>query len=80
MTDCQEVKEIHYPKYNSSKAYYDECRLPEGGYGGLLSITFREERHAAAFYDALELAKGPSLGTNFTLWSVNYIFRLNIQL
>jgi len=38
-----------------------------GGYGFLLSIRFVSPQKAVAFYDALATAKGPSLGTNFTL-------------
>ena len=63
------VKKVYYPKYNSSRKYYDECRTPNGGYGGLLSFTFHETPRAVAFFDRLETAKGPSLGTNFTLTS-----------
>ncbi|KAI9147891.1 Cystathionine gamma-synthase [Paramyrothecium foliicola] len=63
------VKALHYPKYNPSRPCYDACRLPNGGYGGLLSIVFNDPRQSQAFYDAIEIAKGPSLGTNFTLCS-----------
>ncbi len=35
----------------------------------MLSVTFHDSRQAVAFFDALETAKGPSLGTNFTLTS-----------
>lgn len=63
------VKSIYYPKYNPSRPHYDACRLPTGGYGGLLSIVFHRKAQAVAFYDALQVAKGPSLGTNFTLCS-----------
>jgi cystathionine gamma-synthase len=63
------VKEIYYPKYNASRVFYDECRTPNGGYGGLLSFTFHETAQAIAFHDRIETAKGPSLGTNFTLIS-----------
>ena len=63
------VKTVYYPKYNSSRCFYDDCRTPKGGYGGLLSVTFRDIKHAVAFYDRIETAKGPSLGTNFTLTS-----------
>ncbi|KAJ9134744.1 Cystathionine gamma-synthase [Pleurostoma richardsiae] len=63
------VKQIYYPKYNDSRKNYDACRLTTGGYGGLLSVTFHRKAQAMAFYDALETAKGPSLGTNFTLTS-----------
>lgn len=40
-----------------------------GGYGGLFSITFWSEAASQAFYDTLQCAKGPSLGTNLTLAS-----------
>ncbi|RBA15013.1 cystathionine gamma-synthase [Fusarium proliferatum] len=63
------VKSIYYPKYNDSKTHYENVRLPDGGYGGLLSVVFQQKEHAQAFFDALPLAKGPSLGTNFTLAS-----------
>ncbi|KAI1020812.1 hypothetical protein LB504_011838 [Fusarium proliferatum] len=63
------VKSIYYPKYNDSKPHYEKVRLPDGGYGGLLSVVFQQKEHAQAFFDALPLAKGPSLGTNFTLAS-----------
>ncbi|KAI0542450.1 pyridoxal phosphate-dependent transferase [Xylaria digitata] len=63
------VTKVYYPKYNASRPNYEACRLPKGGYGGLLSCTLQTKAHAVAFYDALETAKGPSLGTNFTLTS-----------
>ncbi|KAI1462962.1 PLP-dependent transferase [Daldinia caldariorum] len=63
------VTNVYYPKYNESRPNYEACKLPTGGYGGLLSCTLKTKAHAMAFYDALETAKGPSLGTNFTLTS-----------
>ncbi|KAI1820521.1 pyridoxal phosphate-dependent transferase [Xylaria intraflava] len=63
------VTEVYYPKYSASRPNYEACRLPKGGYGGLISCTLKTKAHAVAFYDALETAKGPSLGTNFTLTS-----------
>ena len=63
------VKQVNYPKDSDTKQYYDACRLPDGGYGGLLSATFHSIEDAAAFYDHLDTQKGPSLGTNFTLSS-----------
>jgi cystathionine gamma-synthase len=65
--DSPIVKTVYYPKYSPSRAHYDRWRNPGGGYGGLLSVTFREVEQAVAFFDALEVQKGPSLGTNFTL-------------
>ena len=63
------VKRVFYPKYNPSRPNYDAFRTAEGGYGGLLSVVFHNDDHAVVFFDAIETAKGPSLGTNFTLTS-----------
>jgi len=63
------VKHIYYPRSPDTIANYEKCRIPGGGYGGLLSVVFHDKRHAMAFYDAIDTAKGPSLGTNFTLVS-----------
>ncbi|KAK1248117.1 hypothetical protein MKX08_006337 [Trichoderma sp. CBMAI-0020] len=63
------VKDVYYPKYNPSKPNYEAVRLPDGGYGGLLSIVFTHPQQAQEFYDHMDTAKGPSLGTNFTLCS-----------
>ena len=63
------VTKVHYPKCNETRPNYEACRLPKGGYGGLLSCVLKTKAHAVAFHDALETAKGPSLGTNFTLTS-----------
>ena len=61
------LKDVYYPKYVPSKPHYEACRNPAGGYGGLFSVTFHKYEHAMAFFDNLNVAKGPSLGTNFTL-------------
>ncbi|KAL1881380.1 hypothetical protein VTK73DRAFT_4387 [Phialemonium thermophilum] len=63
------VKNVYYPRHNPSRPNYDACKRPTGGYGGLLSVTFHRREHAIAFYNAIGTAKGPSLGTNFTLTS-----------
>ncbi|KAL0088002.1 pyridoxal phosphate-dependent transferase [Phycomyces blakesleeanus] len=62
------VVSIFYPKY-TCRENYDAVKTPDGGYGGLFSIILKSEKHAAQFYDNLGCAKGPSLGTNFTLAS-----------
>lgn len=61
------VKAVYYPKTSPTRANYDAYRNPNGGYGGLLSVTMKQPEHAVTFFDALEVEKGPSLGTNFTL-------------
>ncbi|KAG0640634.1 pyridoxal phosphate-dependent transferase [Tuber brumale] len=63
------IKQVYYPKYSPTKPFYDNCRCPGGGYGGLLSVTFYTPQDAIESFDALEICKGPSLGTNFTLAS-----------
>jgi cystathionine gamma-synthase len=69
------VKNVYYPKWETW-SYYDICRIAspagpdgreEGNFGGLFSVTFTSTTAAEAFFDALPCAKGPSLGTNFTL-------------
>jgi len=66
------VEEVYYPKGSLTQHIYDSYKLPDGGYGFLMSFRLRSPETAAAFYDALETAKGPSLGTNFTLSCKSY--------
>lgn len=61
------ISNVFYPSLAESKKYYDAIKTPAGGYGGLISILFKEPQDAVAFFDAINLHKGPSLGTNFTL-------------
>jgi cystathionine gamma-synthase len=74
------VKTVYYPKYSASRPFYDACRTPNGGYGGLLSFTFHNTAEAIAFHDRIETAKGPSLGTNFTLTSPYVILAHYLEL
>lgn len=62
------IKDIFYPKWITRKNY-DLCRRKkvENEFGPLFSLTFTTPEASHAFYDALNCAKGPSLGTNFTL-------------
>ncbi|KAK0624332.1 putative cystathionine gamma-synthase/beta-lyase [Immersiella caudata] len=58
---------VYYPEGSPSQSIYEEFKLSDGGYGFMLSIRFTSPARAVAFHDALDVAKGPSLGTNFTL-------------
>ncbi|BFZ53750.1 Cystathionine gamma-synthase [Savitreella phatthalungensis] len=83
LVDSPWVAELFYPKYGSTRAAYDDVKRTtplelapphstdrfEGGFGGLFSLTFASIPHAQVFFDNLHCAKGPSLGTNFTLAS-----------
>ncbi|KAF3926708.1 hypothetical protein ABW21_db0204361 [Orbilia brochopaga] len=63
------VKRVYYPKYDDSRENYERYKCKGGGYGGLLSVTFFATDYAIKFFDSVDTAKGPSLGTNFTLTS-----------
>ncbi|KAA8915410.1 hypothetical protein TRICI_002443 [Trichomonascus ciferrii] len=67
--DSPLVKDVFYPPYNPSKEQYDKVKVPSGGYGGLFSVVFKDPEDGKAFFDTVNTAKGPSLGTNFTLTS-----------
>ncbi len=61
------IERVWYPKWEHPEAY-DAVRRPEGGWGSLLTFLPRHAAQtAAAVYDRLEVCKGPSLGTLFTL-------------
>ena len=60
------IANLHYPKQVTRDAYTSIARKG-GGFGGLLSFTLKDPTLAPAFYDALEVSKGPSLGTDFSL-------------
>ncbi|KAL9607971.1 MAG: hypothetical protein Q9167_007168 [Letrouitia subvulpina] len=61
------VTNVYYPKGSPTQPLYDACRRTDGLYGYLFSVTFVTPAKAVAFHDALDVAKGPSLGTDFSL-------------
>ncbi|EIW66591.1 hypothetical protein TREMEDRAFT_70155 [Tremella mesenterica DSM 1558] len=66
------IKKVYYPRWITPETYVQSQRLPtlgKGGFGGLFSLTFTSMIASRAFFDALPCAKGPSLGTSFTLAS-----------
>ncbi|MFM9963877.1 MAG: PLP-dependent transferase [Planctomycetaceae bacterium] len=67
LVEQPEVADVWYPA-RVDRANYERHLRPGGGFGGLFSVVLRD---AAAkterFYDALQIAKGPNLGTSFTL-------------
>jgi cystathionine gamma-synthase len=81
-TDHDDVQTVYYPKY-SAPFHYERVKRQSrygngtgtgtgtgtdtGGYGGMMSIILDSHMCQRTFYDALDVAKGPSLGTNFTL-------------
>jgi cystathionine gamma-synthase len=68
------VGQVYYPKGSPTQQLYEKYKRPGKGYGYLLSIRFKTPAAAIAFHDALDVAKGPSLGTNFTLGCAYTLF------
>ncbi|CAB9509390.1 Putative cystathionine gamma-synthase YML082W [Seminavis robusta] len=67
--DHPDVETVYYPKYAPLyPSLIAESPNPRySGYGGLMSILLESHMCQRTFYDELNVAKGPSLGTNFTL-------------
>lgn len=66
------IKKVYYPRYVTPEIYAQAQRTPtlgKGGFGGLFSVTFTSLAASEAFFDTIQCAKGPSLGTSFTLAS-----------
>lgn len=66
LQDHPAIKSVHYPKTTDREAY-DAIRKPGAGYGGLLSFVAKDSAQAPKIFDRLQVYKGPSLGTNYTL-------------
>ncbi len=61
------VEQVLYPAL-TGRAAYDLHRKENGGYGGVLSFTLRRAAETTIpFYDALQVSKGPNLGTAYSL-------------
>ena len=61
-----QVADVFYPKFSTTENY-NAWLKPGGGYSGIFSLILKDLSRADTFYDALNVSKGPSLGTNFTL-------------
>jgi cystathionine gamma-synthase len=61
------VERVWYPKWEFNDVY-EAVRRPNGGWGALVTFLPRQAETASPrIYDRLEVCKGPSLGTVFTL-------------
>src|SRR6218665_559244 len=65
------IKEIYSVAHEDSAANFAKIRKSEEAFPGLLSVVF--DKDLASYYDRLPLAKGPSLGTEFTL-AMPYVY------
>jgi len=61
------IEKVWYPKWEFAEAY-EAVRRPDGGWSSLITFLPKQaEARSPEIYDRLELCKGPSLGTVFTL-------------
>jgi cystathionine gamma-synthase len=61
------IERVWYPKWEFSEAY-EAVRRPDGGWGALVTfLPNNADANSPRIYDRLEVSKGPSLGTIFTL-------------
>ena len=61
------VEQVWSPKWEFTQAY-ERVRRPQGGYGALITFLPRHaQRRSPEIFDRLEMCKGPSLGTVFSL-------------
>ena len=70
LKDHPDVDNVYYPRYTQPDLYkslMNKHNEGKTGYGGLMSIILGSHVCQRQFYDTLDLCKGPSLGTNFTL-------------
>jgi len=61
------VERVWFPKWSFGEAY-EAVRRPQGGWSSLVTFLPKNSETASPrIYDRLEVCKGPSLGTSFTL-------------
>ena len=62
---CSYIDKIFYCLSKENESNYKQAMIDDNSYTGLISVTFKKS--FADIYDNLNFAKGPSLGTEFTL-------------
>lgn len=67
LAEQPQVADVFYPS-RVDRMNYERFLRPAGGFGGLFSVVLRDAAvKTERFYDALQIPKGPNLGTSFTL-------------
>ncbi|CRG91683.1 cystathionine gamma-synthase [Talaromyces islandicus] len=61
------VAQVNHPSIGPTAPVYKSLMRKNGGYGNVLSIIFHDPSRAEYFYNTLNVCKGSSFGTNFTL-------------
>ena len=62
---CSYIDKVYHCMNEENKENYSKLMKDESSYAGILSVTFNKDYRS--IYDKLNFAKGPSLGTEFTL-------------
>ncbi len=62
---CSYIDKIYYCLSKENKKNYSQTMIDDNSYTGIISVTFKKS--LKEIYDNLNFAKGPSLGTEFTL-------------
>lgn len=60
------VGEVWHPS-RITREHYEAIRAPKGGFGPLLSFALKNPKKSPKVFDTLQVSKGPSFGTSFTL-------------
>ncbi|RDW78706.1 Cys metabolizm PLP-dependent enzyme [Aspergillus mulundensis] len=68
------ISAVHHPSTAPTAHNYEAMmrKTEPAGYGNILSIVFRDPRSAEHFFNVLQVCKGSSFGTNFTV-AVPYV-------
>jgi len=65
LKSCPYVDKVFYCLDDQNKDNYSQTMIDDNSYVGIISVTFKDK--LSKIYDKLNFAKGPSLGTEFTL-------------
>ncbi|XPV67794.1 MAG: PLP-dependent transferase [Halarcobacter sp.] len=65
LTNCSYIDKIYHCMSEENKINYKKIVKDKNSYTGIISVTFKKP--IKEVYDKLNFAKGPSLGTEFTL-------------
>ncbi|KAJ5953741.1 pyridoxal phosphate-dependent transferase [Penicillium viridicatum] len=66
-TEHSSIAQVSHPSIDSTAHLYTSLIRKDGGYGSVLSIICHRPSSAEHFYNVLDVCKGSSFGTNFTL-------------
>lgn len=70
------IEQVNHPSNSPTAAHYESVMRKDGGYGNVLSIIFHRPDSAEHFYNTVNVCKGSSFGTNFTL-AIPYVQLVN---